>query len=384
VGRLKFPNHFIVDAGDFFGAGGEQDSLKSAFMLQSMDKLGYDVVTLGEREFNFGQKFLLDGLQKTKIEAVCANLVYGDDKKPFVKPYVIRRVGNVRVAFFGLMGKDLKIRQLSSERPLTILDPFATARGLLPELRKKADVIVLLSHLGMTDGQRLTLEAPGFDVMVFGHQVGVAREVLKTNGVINVRGGERGQHIPLIHLVLEDRKITSFDGDVTMLDAKVPADDAMNIAVDAFQDELNRRLTQTDQENAQTQAKASTAALTGDHYLGESNCRRCHEAEYQTLLAHPHARAFSTLTKNQRDESPECVRCHVLAYGQSGGFVSKASTPELENVQCESCHGMGTKHDAMVAGQATVGPEVCQTCHVPERSPNFNYDEYLKKIVHWK
>lgn len=130
--------------------------------------------------------------------------------------------------------------------------------------------------------------------------------------------------------------------------------------------------------------RAQRSWCTGDHYLGESNCRRCHESEYQTLLAHPHARAFATLTKNQRDESPECIRCHVLAYGQAGGFVSKASTPELENVQCESCHGMGTKHEAMTAGQATVGPEVCTTCHVPERSPNFNYDEYLKKIVHWK
>ena len=39
---------------------GEQDSLKSAFMVEAMDKLGYDVVTIGEREFNYGQQFLLD------------------------------------------------------------------------------------------------------------------------------------------------------------------------------------------------------------------------------------------------------------------------------------------------------------------------------------
>ncbi len=380
---MKFPNHFTVDAGDFFGAGGEQDSLKSQFMLDQMDKLGYDVVALGEREFNFGQKFLLDSFKRVKVEPVCANLIYGDDKKPFVKPYVIRRVGDVRVAFFGLMGKDLKLRQLASERPLTIQDPIPVAKELVPELHKKADIVVLLSHVGLTDGQRLTLEVPGIDVMVFGHQVGFSKDILKTNGVINVRGGERGQYIPLIHLVVDNHKITSFDGDVTVLDSKVPADDGMNMAVDAFQDDLNRRLTKEDQASAATAAQATAAALTGDHYLGDTNCRRCHEAEYQKLAKHPHTTAFSTLTKANRDESPECIRCHVVGYGQPGGFQSKVSTPAMENVQCESCHGMGTKHDAMTSGDATVGPEVCKTCHIPERSPNFDYDTYLKKIVHW-
>src|SRR2546422_8890650 len=107
---MKFPSHFRVDSGDFFGTAGEQDSLKSAYMVHAMDVLGYDVVTLGEREFNFGQAFLLDVFKKTKIDVVSANIVYADTKKPFVKPYVIRRVCSTRVAFTGLIGKDLRIR----------------------------------------------------------------------------------------------------------------------------------------------------------------------------------------------------------------------------------------------------------------------------------
>src|SRR5881628_906614 len=131
---MKFPNNFRVDSGDFFGMAGEQDSLKSAFMVTAMDKLGYDVVTLGEREFNFGQAFLLDCLKKTKIDVVSSNIVYADNKKFFVKPYVIRKIGPVRVAFFGLIGHDSKIRTLASERALEIKDPFETAKALLPEL----------------------------------------------------------------------------------------------------------------------------------------------------------------------------------------------------------------------------------------------------------
>jgi 2',3'-cyclic-nucleotide 2'-phosphodiesterase (5'-nucleotidase family) len=147
VGELKFPNNFTVDCGDFFGLSGEQDSLKSSFMVHAMDRLGYDVVTLGEREFNFGQQYLLAQFKTSKIDVVCANLVYTDSKKPFAKPYVIRKVGTLKVAFTGLMGKDMKIRPFKGDPGLTILDPTETAKALLPELRKKADIVVLLSHL---------------------------------------------------------------------------------------------------------------------------------------------------------------------------------------------------------------------------------------------
>jgi len=52
------------------------------------------------------------------------------------------------------------------------------------------------------------------------------------------------------------------------------------------------------------------------------------------------------------------------------------------NVQCENCHGMGTKHPDKTA-QVVVGPDVCLTCHTQQQNPNFDYDEALKHIVHW-
>jgi cytochrome c554/c'-like protein len=373
-----------VDAGDFFGVAGEQDSLKSAFITQAMDKLGYDVVTLGDREFNFGQSFLLDCLKKVKFDVVSSNLVYADTKKPFVKPYVIRKVGAVRVAFFGLMGKDMKIRTLASERALEVNDPVQTAKTLIPELRKKADIIVLLSHLGLAEGQRLTLDAPGVDVMVFGHQVGLFREIAKTNGVINTRGGERGQYLPSVHLVVEDGKISSYDGDVVALDDKVPADAEVNEMVDAFSDDLNRRFSNAATASATQEAPpAEKPTIAGEHYLGEKNCQRCHETEYEMYKTQKHAQAFQTLVKNQREATPECLPCHVVGYGQVGGYSSNQSTPDLVNVQCENCHGMGTKHPEQGDTSAIVGPDVCLSCHTHEQSPNFDYDEALSHIVHW-
>jgi 2',3'-cyclic-nucleotide 2'-phosphodiesterase (5'-nucleotidase family) len=351
-------------------------------MVQMMDKMGYSAATIGERELTFGQTYLLNAFKNTKIALVSANVVYADTKKPFLAPYVIRKAGNVRVAFTGLIGKDpgMAFRKHAGDRELTVLDPIETAKTLVPELHKKADVVVVLSHLGLTEGQKLAIEVPGIDVMVMGHMVGLSKQIVQTQGVINVRGGERGQYIPSIHLVVQDGKIASFDGEVPTLDDKVPADDTMNKLVDTFQDDLNKRFQQQEEADATNKKNQSTIALAADHYLGEKNCRRCHETEYQMYSNQQHAHAFATLTKNQRDSTPECLPCHVAGMGQSGGFVSKESTPDLVNVQCESCHGMGTKHE----GMQVVGPEVCTTCHTSAQDPTFNFDEKVQKIVHWK
>jgi 2',3'-cyclic-nucleotide 2'-phosphodiesterase (5'-nucleotidase family) len=350
-------------------------------MVHAMDVLGYDVVTLGEREFNFGQQYLLDSFKKTKIDVVSANLVYAGDKKPFVKPYVIRKVCSVRVAFTGLLAKDARIRKFPGDRELAILDPTETAKRLIPELRKKADVVVVLSHLGLTESQKLTVDVPGVDVMVFGHQAGLYRTIEKTQDVITLRGGERGQYLPHVHLVIQDGKISAYDGDVIVLDDKVPADDDMNKAVEEFDNKLNAMHAQANQATAEQAAKQTATQVAGDHYLGEANCRRCHEAEFQAYTKQAHAHAFQTLVKNQRDATPECLPCHVVGLGQSGGFVSKQGTPDLVNVQCESCHGMGTRHPET---GALVGPDVCMTCHTHEQNPDFQYDEMVAKIVHWQ
>jgi 5'-nucleotidase / UDP-sugar diphosphatase len=369
-----------VDCGDVFGLAGEQDSLKAAFLVQTMEMLGYDIVNIGERELNFGQRFLLDEFKKTKMDLVSANLVLASSKKPLAKPFVVRKAGTVRVAFAGLIGKDMKLRQFPGDPALEILDPASTMKRLLPEMRKKADVVVLLSHLGMTESQKLTVEVPGIDLMVFGHQPGLYRTLAKTQEVITVRGGERGQHIPQVHLVVEDKKITSFDGDVVVLDDKMPADAAMAKHVTEFENQLNARMNRAGEATAQKAVEATQAQITGDRYLGEQNCRRCHEAEFEKVSKHPHAHALETLTKNQRDATPECLPCHVVGMGSSGGFVSKQGTPHMANVQCESCHGMGTQHPT---DGAIVGPDVCMRCHTHEQNPDFQYDEMVAKIVHW-
>jgi len=87
-------------------------------------------------------------------------------------------------------------------------------------------------------------------------------------------------------------------------------------------------------------------------YVGVKTCRKCHMRQYRTWKKMKHAKAWSALPAkyqalDQKDEKGRaCVSCHVTGYGDAdrGGFADPTKSEKLLNVQCEACHGPGSKH----------------------------------------
>jgi len=59
-----------------------------------------------------------------------------------------------------------------------------------------------------------------------------------------------------------------------------------------------------------------------------------------------------------------------------------ADSTRAGNVQCESCHGMGTMHEAFANPHKTVTQGVCVTCHQGENDPDWNWEKKLPKVAH--
>lgn len=129
----------------------------------------------------------------------------------------------------------------------------------------------------------------------------------------------------------------------------------------------------------------SLAELFGD-FTGYKACIDCHDSQVKGWLATPHAHAFDTL-KTQGEEkqtNPGCVRCHVVGMDDDGGFIDMKLTPELANVQCESCHGPGMSHVESEDPDAIVGqPDetTCRTCHTQGQDKNFDF-KIKSRMVH--
>ena len=122
--------------------------------------------------------------------------------------------------------------------------------------------------------------------------------------------------------------------------------------------------------------------LRAQGYSGSDNCSVCHEDSHATWMLTKHARAFDTLVKHGESANPECVGCHVVGYQQPGGFEDSGTTPYLEDVGCESCHGRGGPH--LTPGFVENGnyEPVCVTCHNPTHSLGFDYATFLPQVSH--
>jgi len=122
--------------------------------------------------------------------------------------------------------------------------------------------------------------------------------------------------------------------------------------------------------------------LRAKGYSGNEACGVCHESQHETWELTKHAHAFDTLVKHGADSDRECVSCHVVGFGQSGGFDLSNRSQELENVGCESCHGRGGPHLSPPTETKGDYQKACLTCHDTKHSLGFEYATFLPQISH--
>jgi peroxiredoxin len=122
--------------------------------------------------------------------------------------------------------------------------------------------------------------------------------------------------------------------------------------------------------------------LRPNGYSGNEACGVCHESQHATWQITQHAAAYDTLVKHASDGDPECVGCHVVGFGEPGGFDLTDRPPELEDVGCESCHGRGGPHlSPQFVQKGDYGP-ACLQCHDQKHSLGFEYATFLPRVSH--
>lgn len=124
------------------------------------------------------------------------------------------------------------------------------------------------------------------------------------------------------------------------------------------------------------------AGLAG--YVGVSACARCHAPAVAVWNHTWHAHAYGTLQSEGREFNLECVGCHVTGYDRPGGS-SITHVGKLQNVQCEVCHGPGSRHvaDPIDEGAIVAKPDAvrCLDCHHSPHVEQFDAVAKMKEIL---
>jgi hypothetical protein len=378
--KTAYGQVLLVDDGGFFP---EEDNRRDAawFLMDAMKTLGTDAVNVGERDLRFGRAFLEQRARKSGLPVTSANLFDKKSHRTLFSPYLIKKVGTVNVGLFGLTTNKLDLGP--GKDSLFVEDPVVVARRTIIDLKRKgAQVIVLLSQLGKVEAEDLVTAVDGVDAVIMGHNVMLIQRGRMVKNTIACYGGEQGQYLCRTELTLDDKRhMTTGEAEAILLGPEIPDKPEIASLVKGFEDALKEKNRKIEMEQAvKNQVQGPNNSVS--HYLGSELCIRCHPAEGAAWKTTSHSQAWQTLVTVKKDADADCIPCHSLGYLKPGGFVTGASTPKLGNVQCESCHGMGTEHDAFVSAPHQIDAATCTTCHDKERDPNFSFETYLPKITH--
>lgn len=170
--RAASPNVLLLDCGDTIeGAPLADYAARKDFAAPNpeiavFNAMHYDAMAVGNHEFNFGESVMWKAKSESRFPWLAANLgeTYTSGV-PYIRPYIIRQVAGVRVAIVGFVTPAVPRWEIPSHYRGYTFEPIVeAARRVIPEARKKADLVVVIMHSGLGRDPRTGAPLPGYQV----------------------------------------------------------------------------------------------------------------------------------------------------------------------------------------------------------------------------
>lgn len=172
----------LADAGDYSQGTVYVSVNKGADAVTMMNATGYDVVTLGNHEFDYGYAQLAENMKAAKFQVLCADVLGADGKTIFDANTIIEK-GGVKIGFFGLDTPEAQtkanpklIQGLKFLAGADGKELYDCAAAQVADLKKQgADIVVCLAHLGVDESSEpytsydLAKNVQGIDFIIDGH-----------------------------------------------------------------------------------------------------------------------------------------------------------------------------------------------------------------------
>ncbi len=169
--RAQHPGAVMyLDAGDVAQGTPLSNTFHGEPMWVSLNSMKPAAGTIGNHEFDWGPKVLLNMTSKADYPILVANVVDSKGHRPF-KPFQVFRVNGVAIGVIGLLSTETPtVVKAGNTGDYKFLDPAATVREFLPQMRKQgARYIVALTHQGLDADRKLASDVPQINLIVGGH-----------------------------------------------------------------------------------------------------------------------------------------------------------------------------------------------------------------------
>lgn len=208
------PNTLVIDAGDTFHGQTFSTISKGESIIKIMNTIGYDLMTPGNHDFNYGQGRLMELAKMAQFPIISANLVKADGAT-LLEPYVIKEVGGLKIGIFGLSTPETAYKtNPKNVEGLTFANPVDTAKKIVAELlAKEVDAIVAVAHLGIDkesiDTSYLVRDnVEGIDLIIDGHSHSTLDKIDNEGKAVKiVSTGQYNDNLGIVNLNFVDGEL---------------------------------------------------------------------------------------------------------------------------------------------------------------------------------
>ena len=142
----------LVDAGDYSQGEVYVSDTKGLDAVEMMNATGYNVVSLGNHEFDYGFAQLKDNMSKAKFKVLCADVFNADGTPIFDANYTYTTKSGVKIGFFGMETPETQTKAnpaLIKGLTFATDDAFTKAAADQVKALKDDDIVICVSHLGV-------------------------------------------------------------------------------------------------------------------------------------------------------------------------------------------------------------------------------------------
>lgn len=268
--KLKEGNNLLVlDAGDFLmGTFFHMMEESTGFELPLLKKMGFDAVTLGNHEFDFGPNILAKIIRESTKQGsipliVASNISFSQKEKDsdslkamfdqnIIRPFQIIERNGLKIGIIGILGYDA-IHDAPLARPVHFEDPVKSARKYARLLKEKdrVDLVICLSHSGVTKDKsghwsgedvELAKKVPEIDVIISGHTHTLLDKPLIVNGIPIVQTGAYGKGLGRLELEISKGKIMHSDSRVIPVNDAIPGNPEIQQMINSQENVISKSI----------------------------------------------------------------------------------------------------------------------------------------------
>lgn len=208
-------NVLLLDAGDTLHGTTFATLTKGESMVEVLNASGFDYMTLGNHDFNYGTERLKELISLGKYKTLAANVIDKRTGRPLAISYDIKKIDGKKVGFFGLSTPETYYKtNPKNVENIKFVDPIKTAKQIVSEMKKKGvKFIVVITHLGEDSSTEkryqsigLAEAVPGIDLIIDGHSHTELAEKKVVNGVTIVQTGEYAKNVGVVKVDLDKLK----------------------------------------------------------------------------------------------------------------------------------------------------------------------------------